>query len=211
MFAYIELQIGWILISVFFFSSVFFSFSFYYRFRLSYRLILREKELHFNLAVYNPNHNCMFPFHLLLHTYFKVPDVRKCQITGLHGCPFIDKVLNFVDFDIIDSRVEANIHLRFRLFIIVLRIIVLSQWEFVCSRYISDTDYYEFLKGNIECTLFKAAFSTPGLLMEFVFGLLLNSFTINQSTRRESKKNKITSCRLVDHKIDNAKGQDTGP
>ncbi|KOB65581.1 Uncharacterized protein OBRU01_22547, partial [Operophtera brumata] len=35
----------------------------------------------------------MWHFHcqLLLHTYFKVPDVRRCQITGMHGCMFIDK------------------------------------------------------------------------------------------------------------------------
>lgn len=28
---------------------------------------------------------------MLLHTYFKVPDVRRCQITGLQGCTFMDK------------------------------------------------------------------------------------------------------------------------
>ncbi|KAF5275504.1 hypothetical protein FQA39_LY18635 [Lamprigera yunnana] len=58
---------------------------------LTYRLILREKELHFNIAVYNPNKDLTFSFNMLLHTYFKVPDVRRCQITGLHGCTFIDK------------------------------------------------------------------------------------------------------------------------
>ena len=62
------------------------------RFRLSYRLILREKELHFNIGVYNPSKDITFSFNLLLHTYFKVPDVRRCQITGLHGCTFVDKV-----------------------------------------------------------------------------------------------------------------------
>jgi len=62
------------------------------RFRLTYRLILREKELHFNIGVYNPSKELTFSFNLLLHTYFKVPDVRRCQITGLHGCTFIDKV-----------------------------------------------------------------------------------------------------------------------
>ncbi|XP_065207431.1 uncharacterized protein LOC135836488 [Planococcus citri] len=60
-------------------------------FKLTYRLILREKELHFNLAVYNPSKEAMCPFYLLLHTYFKVPDVRRCQITGLLGCTYIDK------------------------------------------------------------------------------------------------------------------------
>nr|CAD7401445.1 unnamed protein product [Timema cristinae] len=62
-----------------------------YAFRLTYRLILREKELHFNIGVYNPSKDLTFSFNLLLHTYFKVPDVRRCQITGLHGCTFIDK------------------------------------------------------------------------------------------------------------------------
>jgi glucose-6-phosphate 1-epimerase len=62
------------------------------RFRLTYRLILREKELHFNIGVYNPSKELTFSCQLLLHTYFKVPDVRRCQITGMHGCMFIDKV-----------------------------------------------------------------------------------------------------------------------
>ncbi|KYN20465.1 Glucose-6-phosphate 1-epimerase [Trachymyrmex cornetzi] len=62
------------------------------QFRLTYRLILREKELHFNIGVYNPSREDPFSFNLLLHTYFKVPDVRRCQITGLHGCTFLDKV-----------------------------------------------------------------------------------------------------------------------
>lgn len=62
-----------------------------FSFRLTYRLILREKELHFNIAVYNPSKDVTFSFNMLLHTYFKVPDVRRCQITGLHGCTYIDK------------------------------------------------------------------------------------------------------------------------
>lgn len=66
------------------------------RFRLTYRLILREKELHFNIGVYNPSKELTFSFNLLLHTYFKVPDVRRCQITGLHGCTFIDKVTYWI-------------------------------------------------------------------------------------------------------------------
>lgn len=47
--------------------------------------------MHFNIATYNPSKDLTFSFNLLLHTYFKVPDVRRCQITGLHGCTFIDK------------------------------------------------------------------------------------------------------------------------
>jgi len=61
-----------------------------------YSLILREKELHFNICVYNPSKDITFSFNLLLHTYFKVPDVRRCQITGLQGCTFVDKVIIFV-------------------------------------------------------------------------------------------------------------------
>ncbi|CAG9581764.1 unnamed protein product [Danaus chrysippus] len=63
----------------------------HFQFRLTYRLILREKELHFNIGVYNPSKELTFSCQLLLHTYFKVPDVRRCQITGMHGCMFIDK------------------------------------------------------------------------------------------------------------------------
>lgn len=65
---------------------------YYFRFRITYRLILREKELHFHIGVYNPSKDLTFSFNMLLHTYLKVPDVRRCQITGLHGCTFIDKV-----------------------------------------------------------------------------------------------------------------------
>ena len=61
------------------------------QFKLSYRLILREKELHLNIAVYNRDPQIPFSFNLLLHTYFKCPDVRRCQVTGLNGCTFIDK------------------------------------------------------------------------------------------------------------------------
>ncbi|CAG9135911.1 hypothetical protein JYU34_003186 [Plutella xylostella] len=63
----------------------------HFQFRLTYRLILREKELHFNIGVYNPSKELPFSCQLLLHTYFKVPDVRRCQLTGMHGCMFIDK------------------------------------------------------------------------------------------------------------------------
>ncbi|KAK4319388.1 hypothetical protein Pmani_009671 [Petrolisthes manimaculis] len=61
-----------------------------YPFSLTYRLILREKELHFNISVYNPGAETL-SFTFLLHTYFKVPDVRRCQITGMRGCTYIDK------------------------------------------------------------------------------------------------------------------------
>lgn len=62
-----------------------------YPFRICYRLILREKELHLNISIYNPSKDLPFNFNCLLHTYFKCPDVRRCQVTGLSGCTFIDK------------------------------------------------------------------------------------------------------------------------
>lgn len=52
---------------------------------------MREKELHFHIGVYNPSKELTFSFNLLLHTYLKVPDVRRCQITGLRGCTYLDK------------------------------------------------------------------------------------------------------------------------
>ena len=69
----------------------YFNFRWNAQFKLSYRLILREKELHLNIAVYNRDPQIPFSFNLLLHTYFKCPDVRRCQVTGLNGCTFIDK------------------------------------------------------------------------------------------------------------------------
>jgi hypothetical protein len=34
------------------------------------------QELHLNLGVYNPSKETAFDFNLLLHSYFKCPDVR---------------------------------------------------------------------------------------------------------------------------------------
>ncbi|XP_040569004.1 uncharacterized protein [Lepeophtheirus salmonis] len=60
-------------------------------FRLAYRILLREKELHLHVSIYNPSKDIPFGFNVLFHTYFKCPDVRRCQITGLVGCTFIDR------------------------------------------------------------------------------------------------------------------------
>lgn len=61
-------------------------------FRVTYRLILREKELHCHVQVVNPSRERELCFQLLLHTYLKVPDVTRCQVTGLRGCHFTDTV-----------------------------------------------------------------------------------------------------------------------
>ena len=59
---------------------------------MTYRLILREKELHCHVQVVNPSRERELCFQLLLHTYLKVPDVTRCQVTGLRGCAFTDTV-----------------------------------------------------------------------------------------------------------------------
>lgn len=82
----------WVYLIAWVVKKIFVTWFFFHSFRITYRLILREKELHFHIGVYNPSKDITFSFNLLLHTYLKVPDVRRCQITGLHGCTFIDKV-----------------------------------------------------------------------------------------------------------------------
>ena len=62
-----------------------------HHFKISYRIILREKELHLNIGVYNPSKEGSFDFNVMLHSYFKCPDVRRCQVTGLNGITFLDR------------------------------------------------------------------------------------------------------------------------
>ena len=62
-----------------------------HHFKISYRIILREKELHLNIGVYNPSKDGSFDFNVMLHSYFKCPDVRRCQVTGLNGITFLDR------------------------------------------------------------------------------------------------------------------------
>ena len=62
-----------------------------HHFKISYRIILREKELHLNIGVYNPSKEASFDFNVMLHAYFKCPDVRRCQVTGLNGVTFLDR------------------------------------------------------------------------------------------------------------------------
>uniref|UniRef100_A0A2S2NHD2 glucose-6-phosphate 1-epimerase n=1 Tax=Schizaphis graminum TaxID=13262 RepID=A0A2S2NHD2_SCHGA len=61
-----------------------------YSFKLVLRVILREKELQVSFNLYNSSLE-PFQFNMLFHTYLKVPDVRKCNISGLQGCMFVDK------------------------------------------------------------------------------------------------------------------------
>ena len=43
----------------------------HHQFKINYRIILREKELHLNIGVYNPSKEAPFDFNVLLHSYFK--------------------------------------------------------------------------------------------------------------------------------------------
>lgn len=63
----------------------------YFSFKLVLRVILREKELQVSFNLYNTSIE-PFQFNMLFHTYLKVPDVRKCNISGLQGCMYVDKV-----------------------------------------------------------------------------------------------------------------------
>jgi len=62
-----------------------------FSFKLVLRVILREKELQVSFNLYNSSLE-PFQFNMLFHTYLKVPDVRKCNISGLQGCMYVDKV-----------------------------------------------------------------------------------------------------------------------
>uniref|UniRef100_A0A182QJD7 Uncharacterized protein n=1 Tax=Anopheles farauti TaxID=69004 RepID=A0A182QJD7_9DIPT len=58
------------------------------QFRFTYRLILREKELHLHIGVFNPNQRknmTTFSFNVLLHTYLKVPDGRCSSLSRDQG------------------------------------------------------------------------------------------------------------------------------
>ncbi|KAJ8967090.1 hypothetical protein NQ314_003102 [Rhamnusium bicolor] len=59
-----------------------------YKFKLLYKITLCEQKLIFNIFVENGCENFPFEFEILQHSLFKVPDVRKCEIIGLHKCRF---------------------------------------------------------------------------------------------------------------------------
>lgn len=62
------------------------------------------------MNVYNTNKEASFYFFLLLHTYFKVPDVRRCQITGLSGCTYVDKLRDCNQYHETRDTVTVNEH-----------------------------------------------------------------------------------------------------
>lgn len=63
------------------------------KFRIDYTITLGDRQITMNVKVTNTGKES-FPFTLLLHTYFSVPDTTLCSISGLKGCSFVDKVKN---------------------------------------------------------------------------------------------------------------------
>lgn len=72
------------------------SWNFNYAFRLKFEIELSPDSLWVNFIVENMSENVPLPFTGCLHTYFTTPDVRKCQVMGLQGLTYIDKVDGFV-------------------------------------------------------------------------------------------------------------------
>lgn len=64
-----------------------------YRFEARYRVTLKKSELALDLEIANED-DSPFEFTTLFHTYFDVPDVPKCELSGCKGCSFLDKVHN---------------------------------------------------------------------------------------------------------------------
>lgn len=62
-----------------------------YSFKIVYYILLKERELQFKITVENTDRKLPFDFHLLLHTYFKVPNIHECQIYGLQSCKYVDR------------------------------------------------------------------------------------------------------------------------
>jgi hypothetical protein len=60
----------------------------------------RHQELHLNVGVYNPSKETAFDFNLLLHSYFKCPDVRSAGhhniITVIICKPVVVVIVNII-------------------------------------------------------------------------------------------------------------------
>ncbi|XP_035233274.1 putative glucose-6-phosphate 1-epimerase [Stegodyphus dumicola] len=77
------------------------------RFRFEYTLsLISETQLKMDVVITNTG-DSSFSFTFLLHTYFSVPDVTLCKVTGLKDCTYIDKVRNGKEF--IEDREEVTV------------------------------------------------------------------------------------------------------
>ncbi|XP_062516315.1 uncharacterized protein LOC134191719 [Corticium candelabrum] len=62
-----------------------------YKFKVRYTVSVGDHQLETNLDVTNTGDH-QFDFTILLHTYFRLPDIRKTTVDGLKGCMYTDKV-----------------------------------------------------------------------------------------------------------------------
>lgn len=62
-----------------------------FKFRVLYTVILRKNNLVLDINVTNTG-DAEFSFTILLHTYLRLNDVNQFSISGLRGCPYVDKV-----------------------------------------------------------------------------------------------------------------------
>lgn len=65
-----------------------------FAFKLHYVISLKEDTLEPVLTITNPCSKQDLQFHVLVHTYFKVPDVTKVKVDGFDGVTYRDKTQN---------------------------------------------------------------------------------------------------------------------
>lgn len=64
-----------------------------YRFKLLYKVLLTRNNLILDVSVTNTG-DAAFSFTLLLHTYLRLEDIKHFTVSGLQGCPYVDKMKN---------------------------------------------------------------------------------------------------------------------
>ncbi|EMC99497.1 hypothetical protein BAUCODRAFT_338824 [Baudoinia panamericana UAMH 10762] len=78
-----------------------------YEFGLVYSVTLRKDGLQTMLNVRNEGKES-FEFQMLLHTYFKIPDISKATINGLGSVTYIDKMLNATEHQQTNPSLSIN-------------------------------------------------------------------------------------------------------
>lgn len=63
-----------------------------HKFELIYNVKVTDNKLLTTLSVKNLNDSTAFDFTTLLHTYLRVPDVKKCEIAGLEQTGYLDSL-----------------------------------------------------------------------------------------------------------------------
>ncbi|KAF2766628.1 galactose mutarotase-like protein [Teratosphaeria nubilosa] len=76
-----------------------------YDFNLIYSVTLGKEGLQTMLNVQNKGTQS-FEFQMLLHTYFKIPDISKTEVKGLGSATYIDKMLNATEHQQTDPSIR---------------------------------------------------------------------------------------------------------